>query len=103
MPDKDGKLVPRERDQIDAWLKARCPGVKCPVCATHSWVAGEHLIRGDLILGNNLGVWMFPLVCNQCANTLFFNVHLMGIVFEWPKWEGLQYGISTAAEGGPPG
>lgn len=59
--------------------------VKCQVCGGHEFTAPIGPDRGDeikypLIITSplptkeGLGVWSFPIFCNKCSNTLYFNV-----------------------------
>ena len=87
MPDKQGELTDAEKQTIVDWLKERVPEgpPNCAVCAKKDWFVGDILVAPLHYDGKGikLGGAVYPnavLVCKNCANTVFLNAIMMGII-----------------------
>ena len=84
MPDQNGVLSDKEKDQAIAWLKERWTK-SCPACDRREFSIGEHVVHTPIHFGGALkfGGPMYPqlaVVCKNCGYTLLFNAVLMGII-----------------------
>ena len=87
MPEKDGKLLPEERNKAAEWFRTHwTQNYPCPVSGDNKWAIAEHLIMpitsagaGGLLLGG-VGYPQIMIICGGCGFTLYFNAVMIGIV-----------------------
>lgn len=87
-----GGLSELDKQKILDWLNRKWAGSKaCTICGTNRWTLSDHIVApmtsgpdGDISIG---GV-TYPqamVICNNCGNTHYFNVAMMGIWRKEPK------------------
>lgn len=79
----DNSEISKERaDEIFGALKRKCPSLECPICKckTFNLVASEVFLplpmRGEnnIILAPSRGRKCVAQICNNCGNTLIFDL-----------------------------
>lgn len=86
MPDKDGKLSPRDLETVAAHFRAKLPGgVICPMCKQAKTYIGSHVVvpshYGEGAV-NPQPPTVYPqifLVCQVCSHMMFFSAVTMGL------------------------
>ena len=79
-------LTAQQRQKIEKWIGDRAQLIKCPVCRERKFQIAEHLVTPIIQSpdgGVNLGGSAYPhfmLICGNCANTLFFNAVMSGVM-----------------------
>jgi hypothetical protein len=76
MPDEDGKLTDRERQQVTTWIWNQAKGVvlRCPMCQSTNWVVAKHLVQlraGDAHV---------QLISNPCGYVRWMDATMIGLV-----------------------
>jgi hypothetical protein len=65
-----------------AWLQAKLPNLRCPLCGTEGFIIGE-LLASPVMLNNVINVAqavpLVPVVCRNCGHVLLFSAVLMGL------------------------
>lgn len=98
MPDLNGILSQSEKETIIKWVteKKSTPRsslfsldthqrMQCQLCAGQAWTVAECLVTPTVVNATGVGLLSpyFPqamLVCNDCGNTLYINVHRLGLI-----------------------
>ena len=92
IPEKQdtGKLSDEQAAQAIAWITARMGSdPKCPMCSGSDWTLGDMPLRvqaSDALVGG-LGFPLLGLVCENCGNTQFLNMLVMGLLKNQPSEE----------------
>ena len=90
MPDASGALTSSDAEKVKSWFATHWKGtVICPVCKSNAWTYGSHVVNlpryaVDAAVPGTLTFPHLPVVCNTCANTLFFNATNMGLFQQAP-------------------
>jgi len=80
------ELTAEDQDKIKKWLEQKASsGLRCFVCGSQRWtIASPAAMTVSVDIHTNRVHYMqgFPLIgliCENCANTLWFNANMMGL------------------------
>ena len=72
-------------EKIEHLITEKFSELECPLCHAKEWAVSNKIFqlsefnKGDLIIGGPLYL-VFPVVCNKCGNTYFFNPFNIGLL-----------------------
>lgn len=90
---KDQQISERLRDLISKKLGEKIKNYSCVMCGTKSWNLEPYIV--PLLLSKDISVRLggqalplVPLTCNNCGNTHFFNLVILGLSEEIVEKKG---------------
>ena len=79
-------LTEKQCQKVVQWLEAKAEGgpKACPVCDVHDWGYGEVIFTQSVVEGKarqDLGTYLVPIVCNNCAYTMLLSAAVMELEY----------------------